>query len=167
MSQEIISDEQRAAYWAMRGLAENSKQKDVESCEEQAYDLIMSLTPNAKQCDWTTPTMFPLCPSQHAMHSQQSPLESYANNLRVGLVVSENKFMVNFIDEFAIKGDELLIRTHSVSGVKQYGMICVRHKNGYYEHRAHTFFEERGARKAMCTRLGIKWNEGDGTDDYC
>lgn len=170
MHKDDFLEQQKAAYWAMRSLREEANRetsnREVDFTSDSS-ERFMSLTSNAMQAGWVTPTLFPLCPKKSLDISIKTPLGCYADNLEVGLIVCENKFGISLIDEFCVNGDELLIRIHSSSGTKRYGVISVKYVNGYYIHKSVTFFEERGAKKEICIRLGKLWEGGDGIDDYC
>lgn len=126
-------------------------------------NLTDSLTLNAIQRNWRTPTEFPLCP--HII--DEEPLNLYLNNLKKGAVVSDNQYSTHYVDDFALSKDSLFIRTHASDGIKQYSLICVTFESGKYVHEGVTFFEEFGARKNFALSLGLEWTEGDGIDDYC
>ena len=126
--------------------------------------LTESLTPNAMQRYWRTPTEFPLCPS----NISDKPLISYLNNLRKGTIISKNKNNTHFIDDFALcKGNSIVISTHTHDGIKNFSIITVTFENGKYIHEGTTFFEKRGAQKALTLAQGLEWNGCDGIDDYC
>lgn len=126
--------------------------------------LTESLTPNAKQRAWKTPTEFPLCPSVW----DEKPLIAYLNNLEKGAIVTKNRYATHFIDDFVLYNDSvILIRTHADEGIKKYSTISITFENGVYIHEGETFFEEQGAEKALTLRQGLEWDGEDGIDDYC
>lgn len=123
-----------------------------------------SLTPNAVQKHWRTPTEFPLCPSK----TEDKPLTAYLNKLKKGAAVAKNQYAIHFIDDFALcNNDHIAIRTHTNEGIKRFSVITITFEKGKYVHEATTFFEERGAQKALILAQGLKWNGEDGIDDYC
>lgn len=123
-----------------------------------------SLTPNAKQLQWETPTEFPLCPK---IPDEQS-LEAYVANLGIGKIITKNKYNNHLVDEYELYGDKLFIRTHTNEAVlKKYSLIIISYYDGYFIHQGTTFFEERGAMKALSKSTGKEWNGEDGIDDYC
>jgi len=73
-----------------------------------------SLTPNAMQEDWRTPTEFPLCPTDTLS------LETYYSSLEIGKVFSNNTYGTNTIIGFAISDDRqrLCIATHNPKGCR-------------------------------------------------
>lgn len=131
---------------------------------EQVDNLTESLTPNAMQRYWRTPTEFPLCPSQ----AGDKPLTTYLNNLKKGAVVSKNQHATHFIDDFALCNNNLLmISTHTDEGIKKFSTISITFEDGKYVHQGTTFFEKQGAQKALTLEQGLEWNGEDGIDDYC
>lgn len=127
-------------------------------------NLTKSLTPNAMQKYWRTPTEFPLCPSDVG----DKPLTAYLSNLKKGAVITRNQYATHFIDDFASCNDNrLVISTHADDGVKNFSMITITFEDGKYVHEGTTFFEEQGAQKALILAQGLKWEGGDGIDDYC
>ena len=134
------------------------------SVDSHIDSLIESLTPNAMQRDWRTPTEFPLCPSDIG----NSPLISYLNNLEKGAIITKNQYATHFIDDFALcKDDRLVISTHADDGIKKFSMITITFEDGKYVHEGTTFFEEQGAQKALTLAQGLEWEGEDGIDDYC
>lgn len=130
----------------------------------EADYLSKSLTPDAMQRNWRTPTEFPLCPSGQS----DGPLVKYLDNLGKGAIISKNQYTVHFIDEFALCPDNLLIvRTHAGEGIKRFSIISITFEKGMYIHEGETFFKEQGAQKAFTLKQGLEWKGGEGIDDYC
>lgn len=137
---------------------------NVISADSHINSLIASLTPNAMQRYWRTPTEFPLCPAEVG----DKPLTSYLNNLKKGAAITKNQYATHYIDDFALCNDNrLVISTHADDGTKRFSMITVTFEDGKYVHKGTTFFEERGAQKALTLAQGLEWNGEDGIDDYC
>ena len=123
-----------------------------------------SLTSNAMQEDWRTPTEFPLCPTDTLS------LETYYSSLEIGKVFSNNAYGTNSIIEFAISDDRqrLCIATHNPEGFKQWYITYVYILNDKYIHKnGGSFFEENGALKKITLFQGKEWTGGDCIDDYC
>lgn len=123
-----------------------------------------SLTPNAMQEDWRTPTEFPLCPTDTLS------LETYYSSLEIGKVFSNNTYGTNTIIGFAISDDRqrLCIATHNPKGFKQWYITYVYILNDKYIHKnGGSFFEENGALKSITLFQGKEWTGGDCIDDYC
>ena len=133
---------------------------------EDAYmeGICESLTRNALQRYWRTPTEFPLCPNEIA----DKPLIAYLNNLRKGAVITKNEYATYFIDEFALCNYNcLFVTSHTLNGMKRFSIMAITFEYGKYVHEGTTFFEERGAQKALTLAQGLKWEGEDGIDDYC
>lgn len=137
----------------------------VEGIGSYIDSLTESLTPNAMQRYWRTPTEFPLCPSEIG----DKPLTAYLNNLKKGAVVTKNQYVTHFIDDFVLCNDDnlLVISTHADDGIKDFSTVSITFENGKYIHEGRTFFEERGAQKALVLAQGLEWDGEDGIDDYC
>ncbi|CAK7086522.1 MAG: hypothetical protein BACB_04448 [Bacteroides thetaiotaomicron] len=133
--------------------------------EERALPLLVeSLTSNAVQEDWRTPTEFPLCPTDILS------LETYYSSLEKGKVFSSNTYGTNSIMEFAISDDRkrLCVATHNPEGFKQWYITYVYILNDKYIHKnGGSFFEENGALKTITLFQGKEWTGGDCIDDYC
>ena len=133
--------------------------------KERALPLLVeSLTSNAMQEDWRTPTEFPLCPTDILS------LETYYSSLEKGKVFSSNTYGTNSIMEFAISDDRkrLCVATHNPEGFKQWYITYVYILNDKYIHKnGGSFFEENGALKTITLFQGKEWTGGDCIDDYC
>lgn len=167
MGEWLFTSQQKENWW-MNGRQKYERDwKDVpyeEPVVEESDNLIESLTPHAVQRDWKTPTEFPLCPSEIG----DKPLTAYLNNLKIGAVVTKNQNVTHYIDDFALCNDDrLVISTHADEGVKKFSLITITFEEGKYVHEGTTFFEKRGAQKALTLAQGLEWNGEDGVDDYC
>ena len=132
--------------------------------ERTLPSIVESLTSNAMQEDWKTPTEFPLCPTDTLT------LEAYYLSLEKGKVFSNNTYGTNSIIEFAISDDRqrLCIATHNPEGFKQWYITYVYILNDKYIHKnGGSFFEENGALKTITLFQGKEWTGGDCIDDYC
>lgn len=127
-------------------------------------NLVESLTLNSMQRYWRTPTEFPLCPD----HIGDMPLAAYFKNLKIGSIVTKNRYSTHYIDDFVLCNDNLIaITAHAEEGIKKFSMITITFEDGKYVHEGSTFFEEQGARKALVLAQGLEWEGEDGLDDYC
>lgn len=164
----IFTPQQKGSGW-MNGKPKNDKDLQYapykESVMKEPNNLKESLTPNAVQRYWRTPTEFPLCPFE----IEDKPLTAYLNNLKKGAIVTKNQYVTHFIDNFALcNGNHLVISTHTDDeSTKKFSMITITFEEGKYIHEATTFFEERGAQKALSLAQGLEWNGENGVDDYC
>lgn len=142
-------------------------QPDVSTTyNELLENLLPAIFPDtALQRDWKTPTEFPLCPEQISQH----PLTSYLDNLSIGKIMTRNKFSTHVIDDFALCNENhLMVICHDTEeGMKKYSAISISFEEGKYVHEGTTYFEERGAKKALTLAKGEEWDGPDGIDDYC
>ncbi len=132
--------------------------------QEEKSNITPSLSPNALQKNWTTPTEFPLCP----LEITNSALQTYFTNLKKGMVVSKNKYNTHFIAEFALHETTLIIRTYTDGDedIKSHALMTVTFDGKNFIHEGRTFMEEFGAQKQFTLVLGLPWTKGDGIDDY-
>lgn len=150
----------------LRKIYDVPESSDAIIIDEDAYmeGICESLTRNALQRYWRTPTEFPLCPNEIT----DKPLTDYLNNLRKGTVITKNEFAIYFIDDFALCNDNrLLVTCHTLNGIKRFSMMTITFEFGKYVHEGTTFFEEQGAQKAFILAQGLQWDGEDGIDDYC
>ena len=132
--------------------------------ERTLPSMVESLTSNAMQEDWKTPTEFPLCPTDTLS------LEAYYSSLEKGKVFSNNTHGTNSIIEFAISDDRqrLCIATHNPAGFKKWYITYVYILNDKYIHKnGGSFFEENGVLKTITLFQGKAWTGDDCIDDYC
>lgn len=83
--------------------------------------LLDSLTPNAMQENWKTPTEFPLCPTK------AKSLEAYYSSLKIGKLFSNNIYGTNTIIESAISDDkkQICVATHNPDMQKQWAITYI------------------------------------------
>lgn len=136
---------------------------DDKGCVVVCYnDISESLTVNARQKNWRTPTMFPLCPNDTNVS-----LSKYRDKLSIGALLAKNQYSSSYVDEFELYGDKLFIRSHADSGIKPFSLIKITFENGYFIHEGRTFFKEEGAKKTFALSTGKEWLGPDCIDDYC
>lgn len=140
-----------------------SSQSGFSAVEYKQDFLTESLSPTAMQKYWRTPTEFPLCP----IRWDEEPLETYSKMLKKGAIVTKNEYATHYIDDFALKGDSLIIRTHADDGIKKFSLITVSFEGDKFIHEGQTFFEEQGAQKVFTLAQDLEWDGEDGIDDYC
>ena len=149
-------------YWTQLSKQMPSAYEQQE--ERTLPSMVESLTSNAMQEDWKTPTEFPLCPTDILS------LDAYYSSLEKGKVFSNNTYGTNSIIEFAISDDRqrLCIATHNPEGFKEWYITYVYILNNKYIHKnGGSFFEENGAMKEITLFQGKEWTGGECIDDYC
>lgn len=126
-------------------------------------DFYESITTNAIQIDWKTPTEFLLCPQETIS------IEDYAGNLSKGAVFCSNQYGRQEVIDYALTGKGLIIETHSLGErIKPWSVVLVNVTDGKYAHKSEgTFFEERGAKEKFTLLQGKVWTEEHGIDFYC
>lgn len=140
----------------------------VEQKPIKASNETQSLTPNAKQIDWRTPSEFPCCPQDPI----ENPLEAYQSNLKAGVIFCRNGLYSSIVIDSTItnEGKSLWIMTRSSEehSIKPWALSSVTYKDGFFYHKSEgTFFEEKGAQKYFTLAQGKEWTGGDVFDDYC
>lgn len=74
---------------------------------------------------------------------------------------------MHYVDDFALSGNALVIRTHADEGLKRFSLVTITYEEEKYVHEGHTYFEEQGAQKAFILAQGLEWDGEDGIDDFC
>ena len=174
--EEAIAAYDRVMNWAKEPSKSNSNGSMGEWVYSESNSLITDIEPlhtlipaispgTALQRNWKTPTEFPLCPTEIS----KNPLAVYFDNLRVGEIMTTNKYSTHVIDDFALCSDDLLmVICHDVDeGLKKFSSVTITFEDGKYVHEGSTYFEERGAKKALTLAKGLEWDGSDGIDDYC
>lgn len=143
-------------------MKENQK---VQSDSSHGRTITESLTPNAVQVDWKTPSEFPYCPTNIGIN----PLTEYASKLKAGKIFCQNKYYKSVISDFALanEGKDLLVITTS-DNPKPWALAKVTYKDGmFYHSNEGSFFEENGAQKYFTLAQGKEWAGEDCIEDYC
>lgn len=135
---------------------------------EEGEELSESLTPNAIQRNWRTPTEFPFTPQI----IDNYPLISYANNIIKGKVFSCNKYGSTLVIDrgFSENKESLFVitKTHiDNENIKSYFLTKITFEKGLFVHSGYTFFTLEGAEKEFILAQGLKWTGEDSIDDYC
>ena len=126
---------------------------------------IQSLTPNAVQIAWRTPSEFLCCPQEIS----DNPLKDYHSNLKPNAVFCQNKYFSSNVVDSAIvdEGKALWVMCKS-EGMKPWALTKVTFKDGLFVHVSEgTFFAEKGAQKYFTLAQGKEWTGGEIFDDYC
>ncbi len=135
----------------------------VQEPEEQTA----SLTPNAVQRGWKTPSEFPCCLQEGTDH----PIAAYAVNLKAGEIFSRNNLSQSVISDFATSEDGntlwVLCRDSNENAIKPWKLARVTFENDVFVHtNLGSFFEKAGAEKQFSLVQGLEWTEEDSIDDY-
>ena len=156
-----VTTENRLDEW-IYSATESLKNTDLSN---DSNDLIDSLTFNAKQKNWKTPTNFVCCPSEIT----PDPIGCYLNNIGVGTAIAINRYGENHVLDFAvINNSEIITITETASGIKPFALMKITFENGFYIHESQgTFFTLEGAEKQFTLAQGLEWAGGDSIDDYC
>lgn len=135
--------------------------------EETEPVKVKSLTPNAVQVDWKTPTEFPCCP----MESSIKPLEEYKERLKPTVIFSKNIYTSSLVVDSALvkEGNELWVMCQFADyAIKPWTLTKITFENGVFVHQSKgSFFHEDGAQKYFTLAQGKEWTGGDVFDDYC
>jgi len=129
--------------------------------------IIESLTPNAVQREWKTPSEFPCCPQEYT----EGPIRTYANNLITGSVFCQNNLYSSLVFKSSASEDKqtiYVISTGDKNSVKPLALAKITFENGKFVHTSlGSFFSQEGAEKQFCLAQGLEWHGGDSIDDYC
>lgn len=129
-------------------------------------DYTESLTQNAIQYKWKTPTEFLLCPQTISNH----PLEDYYSTLKIGEKYCQNIFGMEYIVDVAMHdSSEIVVLAKEVShdAIKPWKLSSITFENNKFVHHSKgCFFTEDGGQKYYTMARGLKWNGPDSIDDY-
>lgn len=131
-------------------------------------EFTISLTPNAVQKNWKTPSTFPLCPS----NALENPIAVYASRLTVDKIISTNQYSSSNVLDFASSKDEktlwVMCRSSDVHAVKLFSLMQITIENGLFVHTSlRSFFKKDGAEKEFTLAQGLEWTGGETFDDLC
>lgn len=151
---------------ASKGLGDwvhsNFKRTDIQVTTEDPFTI--SLTKNAVQKNWKTPSEFPNCP----IAMLENSLKQYRQKLTEGAIFSKNRYGQSIVEESEINtsSKELFVLTQS-DGAKPYALAKVYVDNGLFIHETiRAFFTLKGGQKQFNLSLGQEWNGEDSIDDY-
>lgn len=130
-------------------------------------DLLDSLSPLAKQRDWSTPTNFLCCPTTLTEY----PLQDYCQNLSKGCTFATNRYGDSKVIDFAISKDKtkLIVETEKSDSIKPWAVSEITFEDGFFVHtNRHMYFKREGADKYFLLYQGREdeWEGGDVFDDY-
>ena len=148
-------------------LYQYKRPEPVESEPVEISNETQSLTPNAVQIDWRTPSEFPCCPQE----STDKPLEAYQTNLKVDAPFCKNNLYSSLVIDSAITDDGKSLWVMTRSGgeaIKPWALSKVVFVDGVFKHEnMGSYFDENGAKKYFTIAQGKEWTGGDVFDDYC
>ena len=152
--------------WIYDPIRDYTSDNDLDFKRKDEPTYLDSLTPNAKQVAWKTPTEFLMCPTG----MPENPLEAYKQNMEIDKIFCRNCYGESFLKDvgFTPERDALVVLTHQPGGVKTWYLSCIYIENGMFIHESiGSYFEEIGGRKYFTIHTGGNWTGGDVADDYC
>jgi hypothetical protein len=129
---------------------------------------VQSITVNAVQRDWETPSEFPCCPQVSV-----EPIIDYAKNLKEGVIFCQNELYSSLVSKSTMAEDRQSIyviteSTKDKNAIKPWALAKIIHENGLFVHISlGNFFTYTGVEKQYCLKLGLEWSGEESIDDYC
>ena len=156
-----ISKGGQLGEWVLSNLMQ---QNDYRTDKNQ---LTESLTPNAAQKNWKTPSEFPFCPQ----NITDNLVTNYAQNLKRGEIFSRNQYSNSIIEDFASSKDKntlwIMCKSSDGNAIKPWSLAQVTYENEMFVHEnLGSFFKKDGAEKQFTLAQGLEWTSGDTFDDY-
>lgn len=152
-----------------------SKLNHVENHDEKEHDekeneyiqedtIVQSLTSNAIQINWKTPSEFPNCPDS----IEGDALVKYKEKLIKGAVFSKNQYGESIVEDSDInEGLKDLFVITETKNVTSYALAKIYIKKNVFVHETiRSFLTLIGAQKQFSLALGREWDEEDSIDDY-
>ena len=132
---------------------------------EKEYGLKDSLTSEAKQLNWKTPTEFLLCPSEKDPHT----LQAYLLNLIKGKTFTRTQYGDGgkvLEAGFNTEANAIYVLTEDGSPIKPWALCEITLQDGYFVHKNEgSFFHEDGGQKHFTLAMGREWDGGEVFDD--
>jgi len=156
-----ISKGGQLGEWVLSNL---KQQNDYRTEKNQ---LTESLTPNAAQKNWKTPSEFPFCPQ----NITDNLVTNYAQNLKRGEIFSRNQYSNSIIEDFATSKDKntlwIMCKSGDDNAIKPWSLAQVTYESEMFVHEnLGSFFKKDGAEKQFTLAQGLEWTGGDTFDDY-
>lgn len=156
-----ISKGGQLGEWVLSNL---KQQNDYRTEKNQ---LTESLTPNAAQKNWKTPSEFPFCPQ----NITDNLVTNYAQNLKRGEIFSRNQYSNSIIEDFATSKDKntlwIMCKSGDDNAIKPWSLAQVTYESEMFVHEnLGSFFKKDGAEKQFTLAQGLEWTSGDTFDDY-
>jgi hypothetical protein len=135
---------------------------------EEIPEFRNSLTSNAVQKNWKTPTEFPLCP----IEISNNPIIDYVTNLKEEKVFSQNQYSKSIIEDSAISKDAstiwVMCRSSDKNAIKPYSLAEITFEKNFFVHNnLGSFFKKDGAEKQFTLLQGHEWTRGETFDEFC
>lgn len=141
---------------------EDQDEKEKEYIKEDT--IVQSLTSNAVQINWKTPSEFPNCPES----TEGDALFIYKERLIKGAQFSKNQYGESIVESSEINesSKELLVIT-GTENASSYALAKVYVEENVFVHESlSSFFTLIGAQKQFTLALGNEWDGEDSIDDY-
>lgn len=121
-----------------------------------------SLTAQAVQRSWRTPTAFPICPNTASLQG----LETYYERLRFGVVFARNQYSESTVITAQLPEEGLMaVLSHTNNEIKEWAVAKVFVEQGLFCHESvGMYFTLQGALKAYCEIIGEPLDES--IDDF-
>lgn len=147
--------------WAQRKL---EIEAETRRFFQEQKALKASLTTNARQLNWVTPSEFLMCP-------QEGTLSDYLSNIELDKTFCRTQYgdggkVLDF--GYNQQDGAIIVLTQGASEDKSWALCRITMENGYFVHEnCGSFFEEDGGRKYFTIAMGREWTGGDVFDDFC
>lgn len=146
------------------GIYQNTYQPNTPYLEDNQpeHKITDSLTPNAKQEDWFTPTEFPFCPNNLS-------IEEYYNNIEIGGIFSKNTRKTGVVvdKEWIKEGETFVVLAKDDNAFNPWMPSPVYIKDDAFIHRnGGAFHMESIARKVIKEMKGEKVEYDDWEDIF-
>jgi hypothetical protein len=145
-----------------------NQSSDYEIEEHLEAETTESLTANAVQRNWQTPTEFPCTPKEIG----EDPLVAYFDNIKERDIFCRNQYSTSIVLKRAFSKDcqSIYVMTEfskREEAIKPYALAEITYENGLFVHTGCTFFAKEGAEKQFTIAQGLEWTGVDSIDDYC
>ena len=112
------------------------------------------------------PTKFYCCPHQ----TNSNPLQTYYDNLEIGILFASNRYAKPFVFDKAMSIDSktLVVMGKDIYGaVKPWVVYCISWNGRYYTYKVGAHFDYQSALKDFTLAQGKEWQGGDTLSDEC
>lgn len=150
--------------WVFSKLNNDENQNEEQEKYIEEKTIIQSLTSNAIQKNWKTPSEFPNCPES----TEGDALFIYKERLIKGAQFSKNQYGESIVESSEINETtkELFVITET-ENVTSHALAKVYIEEDVFVHESlSSFFTLIGAQKQFTLALGNEWDGEDSIDDY-